>query len=417
GFLKTNFVKFTFYFVLAAAVWTPLIVGSATFAQKIISPRHFIISVVLLYVLLHLGINLSTWKRRRLFIGRLKRITNWEFWPLPVFYFPVLLYVFWLALRHRSLTVFTCANPAVEAGGFVGESKHEIYNGLAAAEENKHFLPCHILLPKDEPKEEVLADFERWRVAHDLDFPFVAKPDAGERGKEVEIIDELARLSDRITTMSDDMIIQEYVEGPEISVFYFRYPKEKKGRVFSVTEKEFPYVTGDGNATLEKLILKDPRAVSLAAKYFEQNHYYLKRVPEEGEKVQLIRIGTHSRGAIFKEGGHLLTEELELAIDRIVRNYKGFYFGRFDLKAASTEEFRRGKDFKIIELNGVTSESTNIYDKRYSLLNAYGILFKQWRIAFEIGAENAGRGCERTGLRTLFNLFFGLGTGSATGGK
>lgn len=408
GFLRTNFLKFVFYFVIAAAVWTPLIVGSATFAQKIISPRYFFLSIIALYLLLHLGINLGTWKRRRLFIGRLKRIRNWEFWPLWIFYFPVFLYVLFLAVRHRSLTVFTCANPAVIAGGFIGESKHDIYNRLGENEENQHYLLKHTLFDSELEEDEALSRFEEWRNKNSLDYPFVVKPNAGERGRLVEIVTDRSRMSDRFRLSSGDLIVQEFVGGPEISVFYYRYPSRKKGRIFSVTKKEFPKVVGDGENTLEHLILSDPRAVALAARYFEHNHVHLNDEPEDGEEVTLIDIGTHSRGAIFKEGGHLLTEELERAIDQIVRNYKGFYFGRFDLRAASWEEFRSAEEFKIIELNGVTSESTNIYDKRYSLFDAYSILFRQWRIAFEIGAENAADGCERTRLRELFNLYFGL---------
>ena len=44
-----------------------------------------------------------------------------------------------------------------------------------------------------------------------------------------------------------------------------------------------------------------------------------------------------------------------------------------------------GRNMKILELNGVTSEATHIYDPKFSLLDAYRVLFQQWRIAFEIG--------------------------------
>jgi len=47
---------------------------------------------------------------------------------------------------------------------------------------------------------------------------------------------------------------------------------------------------------------------------------------------------------------------------------------------------------KIVELNGVTSEATHIYDPKLSLFGAYRVLFEQWRIAFEIGYLNRTRG-------------------------
>jgi hypothetical protein len=56
---------------------------------------------------------------------------------------------------------------------------------------------------------------------------------------------------------------------------------------------------------------------------------------------------------------------------------------------------------KIIELNGVTSEATHIYDPRLSLFEAYRVLFRQWRIAFEIGDLNRAQGIRPTALREL----------------
>ena len=46
----------------------------------------------------------------------------------------------------------------------------------------------------------------------------------------------------------------------------------------------------------------------------------------------------------------------------------------------------------VLEVNGVTSEATHIYDPKHSLAYAYKTLFEQWRIAFAIGAANRDRG-------------------------
>lgn len=57
-----------------------------------------------------------------------------------------------------------------------------------------------------------------------------------------------------------------------------------------------------------------------------------------------------------------------------------------------------------MELNGVASEATSIYDPANGLLKAYRTLREQWRICFEIGARNraAGRRPATLGeLRTL----------------
>ncbi|HKP13550.1 MAG TPA: hypothetical protein VJZ91_15625, partial [Blastocatellia bacterium] len=76
----------------------------------------------------------------------------------------------------------------------------------------------------------------------------------------------------------------------------------------------------------------------------------------------------------------------------------------FDVRLPSVEEFKRGRNFKVIELNGVTSEATHIYDPRNGLLDAYRVLFAQWRLAFEIGAANRERGTMPASVRTLVGL-------------
>ncbi|MGH9801645.1 MAG: hypothetical protein ACRD82_14875, partial [Blastocatellia bacterium] len=44
---------------------------------------------------------------------------------------------------------------------------------------------------------------------------------------------------------------------------------------------------------------------------------------------------------------------------------------------------------------------TSIYDPKNSAFVAYRILFRQWRIAFEIGEQNRERGFKPTQLRML----------------
>ena len=96
---------------------------------------------------------------------------------------------------------------------------------------------------------------------------------------------------------------------------------------------------------------------------------------------------------------------LEAAIERISQCYLGFYFGRYDLRAASVGDLMAGRNFKILELNGVTSEATHIYDPRHGLLYAYRTLFEQWRMAFEIGAANRACGAVVTSLAGLLKAW------------
>jgi hypothetical protein len=226
----------------------------------------------------------------------------------------------------------------------------------------------------------------------------------GQRGSGVAVVRSQAELQDCLSRSAVDTIIQEHVAGFEFGVFYYRRPSEAKGRIFSITEKRFPIVTGDGAGTLEQLILKDSRAVCMARFYLDKQADHLSDKPAKGEAVQLVELGTHCRGALFLDGGWVKTLELEKAFDEISKGYAGFYFGRFDIRTPSIDEFKQGRNFKIIELNGVTSEATHIYDPRNSLFAAYKVLFEQWRLAFEIGAENRERGVKPASIPMLFKL-------------
>jgi hypothetical protein len=232
----------------------------------------------------------------------------------------------------------------------------------------------------------------------------VLKPDAGQRGSGVAIVRSPQQLREYLTRSSFPAILQEYVPGEEYGVFYYRYPGSERGRVFSVTEKRMPVLRGDGKRTLEELILADNRAVCMSDFYLRKNAERTHEVPAAGQSVQLVEIGTHCRGAIFLDGGETITADLEEVIDRIAKTFDGFFFGRFDIRVPSRRDFIAGRNMKIVELNGVTSEATHIYDPKLSLFDAYRVLFEQWRIAFEIGNLNRARGVRPTSVADLLSL-------------
>jgi len=115
-------------------------------------------------------------------------------------------------------------------------------------------------------------------------------------------------------------------------------------------------------------------------------------LPAVGEPVQLVELGTHCKGAIFLDGADVVTDALTEVIDGIAQRYDGFYFGRFDVRVPSRQDLMAGRNFRVVELNGVTSEATHIYDPKLTIWQAYRTLFEQWRIAFEIGDQNRARG-------------------------
>ena len=56
------------------------------------------------------------------------RLFNWEYWPFNVVYGPLFLYWFFLSLKARSFFFFNTSNPTIKNGGFLMESKKEVYD-------------------------------------------------------------------------------------------------------------------------------------------------------------------------------------------------------------------------------------------------------------------------------------------------
>jgi hypothetical protein len=335
-----------------------------------------------------------SWEASRRIVGFVRRKLRWEFWPAWAIYLPLVPYLLFLALRHRSLTVFTAANPGIPTGGFVGESKAEILDHLKAAPE----LVADFVVLRSADRQR-LQRARAWIES----YPVVLKPDKGERGTGVAIVRTQAELEDYLDSATGDVVLQRYVSGPEYSVFYYRYPGETKGRIFSITGKRFPVVTGTGRHSLRELILRDPRAVCMASTYERLTRHDLDAIPSAGRQVQLVEIGSHCRGAVFFDATALKGSRLEEAVERLSRAHPGFYFGRFDVRAASEDAFTAGR-FRAVELNGVSAEATHVYDPAVSLFEAYRAMAHIWKTAFLIGAAHRARGVRPTSLGELWRV-------------
>jgi membrane protein DedA with SNARE-associated domain len=352
GALRTNPRMFFVTLCAACAVWTPTLVGlSAGLGER--AAVTLSAAAIAAFALLRL----------------MPRLTRWEFWPAWAVYVPVLPWILALAVRYRSLTLFTAANPGIETGGFAGESKSRILEKLR---------PSGAVAPQGNGT-----------------FPMVVKPDVGERGTGVSIVRTRAELCQALAAIDGPAIVQQYVPGLEFGVFY------SQGRVTSITEKRFPAVVGDGRSTLKQLILADERARLLAAVYLRNRD--ASRVPAAGERVPLVEIGSHCRGAVFLDATHLRTPALEARLRVISDTHGGFCFGRYDVRTPSVEAFQRG-ELTVLELNGVSAEPAHIYDPSVSLWSAYAALFRHWSEAYRIGAENRAQGAYPTPLPELVRV-------------
>ena len=329
-----------------------------------------------------------TWRRWRLLVGRWGRLRRWEYWPTLPLYLPVLPFILWQAVRYRSLGLVTAVNPGIPSGGFVLHSKSDVLRGLEASGRVASFE----LIEDGLSPAEKIGMMREWLEAGRFSFPVVLKPDTGERGSGVTIAKDSVACEEYLRAATETTIVQTYVPGVEYGIFYERVPGEEKGRITGITHKAVTKVTGDGRSTLERLILADKRAVCQAEVFFELQKDRLHEVVPEGESVSLNLIGTHSRGSLFLDACEEWTEEMEAEVDTASRVFEGFYFGRFDIRCPSLKSLKRGEDFLIVELNGVTSEPTHMYDPRHNVLYAWRALASQWMRAYRFAGINRSRG-------------------------
>ncbi len=398
GAVKAHAGRFALWTCGAVLIWAPVMVSIVIVLERMPgSPVARLLELgwpgllgaaVVAFLVVRLVTLLVTRVGRSKIVAFVSRLWRWEFWPVWLMYLPIVPGWLRLAMKHRSLTVWTLADPGIPLGGLVGESKSFILGEIAGA----FVIDFALIEPDEDPaartaRTRAIAEERGWT------YPIVLKPDAGQRGAAVR----------RIATDDGATTYYEETPGPvlaqplcsyeeEAGVFYVRHPDEPRGRIFSITSKRFPSVVGDGKSTLFELIWTHPRYRMQAKRFLQRHPEAPWTEPADGERVSLAFAGNHCQGVAFQDGAHLMTEDLLDAIEGVAKRMDGFHFGRFDLRYRNDEALKAGRDFTILELNGVTSESTNIYDSSFTLMRAWRTLREQWRLAFEIGAAHRARG-------------------------
>lgn len=278
-------------------------------------------------------------------------------------YVPLAFYLVWLMVRYRSATLYTAANPGIPTGGMTGESKSAILDRLARIE---GVVPGFVLVPAELSPRERVRLARQWMKRAGTSFPVVLKPDVGERGRAVTVVRRPGELARQLLALRETAILQQFAHGLKFGVYYRRMPGELQGRVLSVAQFSYPEVAG-------------------------------------GERLSLVEAGFDSHSAVYADRRELISAKLEDRIHAIGCAHPGFFVGRFDVCAAGADDLRRGI-FKVLELNGVSSEPMHIYDPATGIGQALRALREHWSAAFAIGAANRARGAALTPLWTLLRL-------------
>ena len=332
-------------------------------------------------------------------VGSLERLPKW------LNLIPMIVQWMWLSLRYRSLTLPSAANPGITAGGIAGEGKSEYFRimGPLARSHTSDFA-----LLRNRRSATIVQEAEKIMQEAELHYPLILKPDIGWCGFGVRIVrnrDEL-RFYLKACPEGHNIILQRFVtyEG-EAGLYYLRNPSETRGRICGILLRHFPRVVGDGRSTIAELIARSPRLCRLGSDGRSEPCCDTGRVPAAGELVRVTVTGSTRVGGLYQDATDLVTPQLEEAIDRIAADMPGLHVARFDVRYESLGAMQAGKLFQIIEVNGAGSEAVHAWDPRYTLAQAYRIVFEKQRTLFAIGASMRARGHEPIGIMALARLF------------
>jgi hypothetical protein len=174
-----------------------------------------------------------------------------------------------------------------------------------------------------------------------LNYPLIFKPViCNGNGKGVEKIDNEKEAKMYMKKTEEEFIIaQEYYPGKfEVGVLYERYPFEENGKIISIVSK-----SSDAD-------WKPLRCNTCSFK--------------TGVDCKILQS----------------TPDLAYKIDQISKNIPGFFVGRYDIRFESQDDFEKGKNFKIIEINGVMG-----FDLRTSIDSNASMLVTIQNLFFWVG--------------------------------
>ncbi|MEM7359516.1 MAG: ATP-grasp domain-containing protein [Pseudomonadota bacterium] len=303
---------------------------------------------------------------------------KYEFWHPRVFELPFYIYLGWQCLINGvSIRTLAKANYALDHGEIGLGSKLD--SQLAFNQD--YFLPS-TLVSEDLSDEEKQAFIHQFVEEHG--YPVILKSNMGCVGKGIAKVNDAADVEKFTPLLMGDYILQKFTPfNYECGVFYVRM--NGKPRITGVNKKHFPTVVGNGRDTILTLAQQHPRYTQHWDSFLQDID--TSEVLAENQEKRLSFIGSHTLGCKFTDDTHLVTPELEKAIFHLFESQPGFNFGRVDVKCENEAAFQRG-EFVVIEVNGVASLPTNMFDPKFSVWQAYKIFFEHGKYLVKIAREH-----------------------------
>ena len=329
--------------------------------------------------------------------GALERMPKW------LICMPLACQWLWLTVRYRSATLPSAANPAITAGGLVGEGKLEYFRDMGPVARRATAVHCAVVAAV----AATPAQLEQTMLGAGLEFPVIAKPDLGLCGYGVRLVADLPALCRYVNAFpaGETVVLQAYLpQDGEAGIFYARDPDSGHARLIGLALRHFPQVVGDGCRSIEQLCAADLRLARLYGSNRHEAPAAGKRVPAAGEVVRLATIGSTRVGGLYRDGSAWITPALLASVDAIARDMPAFHCGRFDVRFESLDALAAGHGFTIMEINGAGSEAIEAWDPDTGIVRGLRMIFAKQRTLFAIGAAMRRRGAVPIGLLALARL-------------
>jgi hypothetical protein len=239
---------------------------------------------------------------------------------------------------------------------------------------------------------------EKKLTADNFDYPFIVKPDVGMMGFMVRKISNPEQLKKYHETISVQYIVQTLVDYPiEVAIFYYRLPDQQKGTVSGMLKKEPAYVIGNGRDNLLELMLASRNVRFKLEDIKTRNSEQLHEVLPEGYRYNLSLASNRSQGGLVEGIDHEIDENLQNLLDSWSHYSGKFFYGRYDIKCASVQSLKEGRDYYILEFNGAGAGIQHISANNYSLFKAQGIILHHWKMMYQIARHNNKNGVKHWG--------------------
>jgi ATP-grasp domain len=237
-----------------------------------------------------------------------------------------------------------------------------------------------------------------------INFPCIAKPEYGGRGRKVAVINNKQALQNYMDTVQETFMVQEKIDFPvEVALFFYKLPNTFLIEIPGIVIKEFMTVTGNGIHTIAELMQAEPRYIGQLENVKNKLGEDILKVLPKGQAQLLEPIGNHCKGTIFRNATHLVNDAMIANYTKICNQIPGYYYGRFDMKVPSLQDLNNGTNIKVLELNGINADMANIFDPNATLREAIFAQWQQAKKAFIIAKHNKKNGAKVPSFLSLYN--------------